>query len=147
MARPLIFWGTLLGASLLGAGVLGTRPPLGADNDRVRQLIYLDQGARWTPRERALYYYTPQGTELNGVRYSWFRYLERVGSTERFASPENLSRFGFLYAPEQFNPAYDGGPTNPGNLPVGFTYHADEGGGDALLDITCAACHTGELEY
>jgi mono/diheme cytochrome c family protein len=134
-------------SALLGAGVLGACGPVGVDSERVRQLVYLDQGERWTPRERAIYYYTPQGTELNGVRYSWFRSLERANSQEAFAAPENLSRFGFLYAPEQFNPGYDGGAYNPGNLPVGFTYHADERGGDALLDITCAACHTGELEY
>jgi hypothetical protein len=115
--------------------------------ERPRQLLYLDQGERWTPRARALYYYTPQGAELNGVRYSWFRYLEQAGSEQLFAAPKNLVRFGFLYSPDQFSPSHDGGAGNPGNLPVGFTYHAAQGGGDPLLDITCAACHVGELEY
>lgn len=108
-------------------------------------LIYLNQGHLWTARERALYYYTPQGTRLHGMRYSWFQQLE--GPNGRIAAPENLSRFGFLYSPEQFDPNFDGGDLNPGNFPVGFTKHKDEATGDAMLDISCAACHTGQLEY
>lgn len=140
----------VLGVSLALGLIFACGAPergIGAAFERPRQLLYLQQGDEWTPRARALYYYTPQGTELNGVRYSWFRALGRVEDDAPFASPENLVRFGFLYAPEQFNPRYDGGSVNPGNLPVGFTYHRDPAGGDALLDITCAACHVGQLEY
>jgi hypothetical protein len=108
-------------------------------------LVYLDHGERWTARERALYYYTPQGTTLHGLRYTWFQHLE--GPDGRLAAPENLARFGFLYSPEQFDPNFDGGDLNPGNFPVGFTKHRDQATGDAMLDISCAACHTGQLEY
>jgi RoxA-like, cytochrome c-like len=109
------------------------------------EIVYLDQG--WTDVERANYYYTPQGTELHGLRYEWFRYLELPFSEQRLADPSFLVRFGFLYDPEQFHPGYEPPPYNPANLPVGFTYHADRNGGFAVLDITCAACHTGQLEY
>lgn len=109
------------------------------------RLVHLDQG--WSPRQRAIYYYTPQGTELHGLRYEWFRYLELAGSRELLADPRVLVRFGFLFSPEQFDPGYEPPPYNPGNLPVGLTYHRDAASGEAMLDIGCAACHTGQLEY
>ncbi len=111
-----------------------------------RQVIYLDHGDKWDARTRALFYYTPQGTMLHELRYSWFEHLE-VSDGQRLADPTYLSRFGFLYSPEQYDPNFDGGPLNPGNFPVGFAQHRDEITGDAMLDITCAACHTGQLEY
>ena len=98
------------------------------------RLVYLDQG--WSPNKRTIYYYTPQGTELHGLRYEWFRYLELAGSRELLADPHVLSRFGFLYEPEQFAPDYEPPPFNPGNLPVGLTYHRDAASGEALLDVT-----------
>jgi hypothetical protein len=109
------------------------------------ELVHLDQG--WTDEDRARYYYTPQGTELHGVRYEWFRFLERPGTRKRFADPRYLADFGFLFDPEQLLPGYEPPPYNPGNLPIGFTHHRDELTGDAMLDITCAACHTGQIEY
>ena len=78
------------------------------------RLVYLDDG--WSPSERNIYYYTPQGTELHGLRYEWFRYLELAGSRQLLADPRILSRFGFLYAPEQFNPGYQPPSFNPGNM-------------------------------
>ncbi len=36
---------------------------------------------------------------------------------------------------------------NPDQLPVGFTRHFDSHIGEYVLDITCAACHTGEIHY
>ena len=49
-----------------------------------------------------------------------------------------MSAYGFLV---------DKAPTeqNPGHLPVGFTSHYDPKFGEKVLDLTCAACHTGEL--
>jgi cytochrome c5 len=105
----------------------------------VREIRYLDQ---WSQDARLSYYYTPQGTQVKGLRYDWFVALELPFSRQRFARPEYLSRFGFLVEPNQRPNA-----VNPGNLPVGFTRHQDDETGDQYLDITCAACHTGELHY
>ena len=110
-----------------------------------RRLVHSKQG--WTPRDRATYYYTPQGTELRGLRYNWFRYLEMPFSRQRLADPKFLARFGFLYDPEQLEPGYDPPPWNPANLPVGFTSHVDRLSGEAVLGLSCAACHTGQIEY
>lgn len=105
----------------------------------VEQVHYLDQ---WSADERQTYYFTPQGTQVKGLRYEWFTALELPFSQQRFASPEYLARFGFLV-----DPAQKPSPQNPGNLPVGFTRHQNPGSTEQFLDITCAACHTGELRY
>lgn len=103
------------------------------------QLHYLDQ---WQDQERQTYYYTPQGTTVKGLRYEWFTALELPFSRDRFARPDYLARFGFLIDPQQ-----KATPLNPGNLPVGMARHQDEKTGAHYLDISCAACHTGELRY
>ncbi|NBB58482.1 hypothetical protein GVN18_04245 [Pseudomonas sp. ODNR1LW] len=102
-----------------------------------QQVHYLEQ---WSAEERQRYYFTPQGTQVKGLRYDWFTALELPFSQQRFAAPDYLARFGFLIDPGQ-KPT----PDNPGNLPVGFARHQNPGSADAFLDITCAACHTGEL--
>ncbi len=94
---------------------------------------YLPQ---WSGQDRQTYYYTAQGTQVKGLRYDWFVALEQPFSQSRFAEPDYLARFGFLTD-----------PLNPGNLPVGFAQHTDPNSGTQFLDITCAACHTGELRF
>ncbi|MEP4147877.1 MAG: di-heme-cytochrome C peroxidase [Halioglobus sp.] len=100
----------------------------------------------WTERDRNTYYYTSQGSAqvmFGNMRYDWFAELEKPFSTEKFASPANMYRFGFLISPGQTaNPTW-----NPGNLPVGFTRYYDPEVKAELLDVTCSLCHTGELHY
>jgi len=103
------------------------------------ELHYLQQ---WSEEQRQTYYYTPQGTTVKGLRYDWFSALEMPFGTEKFARLDYLARFGFLTDPKQ-QPS----DLNPGNLPVGFTRHQDSESGEHFLDISCAACHTGELRY
>lgn len=105
----------------------------------VKQVHYLEQ---WNAADRQTWYFTPQGTQVKGLRYDWFSALELPFSEQRFAAPEYLARFGFLV-----DPAQKANPNNPGNLPVGFTRHQNPGSKEEFLDITCAACHTGELRY
>jgi hypothetical protein len=100
----------------------------------------------WTREDRMLFYYHPQGSAqvmLAQMRYAWFVNLERAGSRDRFAAPENMGRYGFLTdLRQQPDPQF-----NPGNLPVGMTKYFDVKVGAELLDFTCALCHTGELHY
>ncbi|NMZ02448.1 cytochrome c [Pseudomonas proteolytica] len=105
----------------------------------VQQVHYQDQ---WSAADRQVYYFTPQGTQVKGLRYNWFSALELPFSEQRFAEPANLARFGFLVDPRQ-----QATPQNPGNLPVGFARHKNAGSNNEFLDITCAACHTGELRF
>lgn len=117
-------------------------PPL----EQVDEVVYLDQGwgVRRESAPRQHYYYTPQGTSMpqgattGAVRYDWFVHLELPFSDQRFADPDHLRQLRFLV-----DPAPTAG--NPDQLPVGFTRHFDPVTGDQLLDVSCAACHTGEL--
>ena len=108
----------------------------------INQQIYLSEGRGWSGDHEAplrqLFYYTPQGTSVKGLPYAWFVNLEVPLGKNKFASPERMNAFGFLV---------DSAPTpaNPDLLPVGFTSHYDSSIGAPVLDITCAACHTGEL--
>ena len=114
----------------------------------VDEYVWLDQG--WGTGQnselRRTYYYTPQGTSVpqgatrGALRYSWFVNLELPFSTERFADPMHLRKLRFVVDPE---PSAE----NPFQLPVGFTKHFDPTIREDVLDITCAACHTGEIQH
>jgi mono/diheme cytochrome c family protein len=119
-----------------------TIPP----EEHVDEYRYLDQGWGTTADSagRQTYYYTAQGTSMpqgalvRPLRYAWFTTLEMPFGTERFAAPEHLRRYRFIVDPQPT-------PANPDRLPVGFTRHFDTALGQDVLDITCAACHTGEI--
>ena len=136
--RLLVLLAVLLGLGLAVVLYYVANPKLPAWSP-VQQVHYLEQ---WSAADREIYYFTPQGTQVKGLRYEWFKALELPFSHQRFAAPEYLARFGFLIDPSQ-KPT----PNNPGNLPVGFARHLNAGSQDEFLDITCAACHTGELRF
>lgn len=106
----------------------------------VNRTVYLNQG--WgdsmTSEYRQTYYYTPQGTNLYNLRYSWFAALELPFSRQKFAGPNHMRALGFIVDDATT-------PQNPNHMPVGFTKHYDRALREDVLDITCAACHTGEL--
>ena len=111
------------------------------DPEGVDEYVYLGQGwgdARESPL-RQLYYYTPQGTSVKGLRYRWFVNLELASGTRRFADPDHMRAFGFVVDPAPTS-------ANPDRLPVGFTRHFDRDLNEDVLDLTCAACHTGEIQ-
>lgn len=100
----------------------------------------------WTPEKRSWFYHSPQGTEL--LPYKWFLALEQpkikvFGPVPRFSDGAYLARFGFL--PDT------AGTQNPDGLPVGFAKDTivdpDSGQTLEVVGLSCAACHTGQLEY
>lgn len=137
-SRVLVLIAVLLGIVLTVTLYYVANPKLPAYLP-VQQVHYQ---AQWSDADRQIYYFTPQGTQVKGLRYDWFNALELPFSQQRFAAPEHLARFGFLV-----DPAQKATPSNPGNLPVGFTRHRNTDSKEEYLDITCAACHTGELRY
>jgi hypothetical protein len=108
-------------------------------------VTFLDQN--WRPDQRAWFYHASQGTKL--MPYRWFLALEQprlrpFGSAPRFAAPEHLARFGFI--PDA--PSAE----NPDGLPVGFArdeFGVREGTDqpETVVGLTCAACHTGQIEF
>jgi mono/diheme cytochrome c family protein len=93
------------------------------------QLTYADQG--WSAADRDIFYTTSQGSHM--MPYDWFKALRRLDVDEPFGA-DQLQRYGYLPNP---------GPAS--NLPVGFAI--DERTNPNQLGMTCAACHTGQLEY
>ncbi|HYI03015.1 di-heme-cytochrome C peroxidase [Hyalangium sp.] len=100
-----------------------------AYGDGATRLVYLDQG--WGPPETLWYYHADQGSVL--MPYDTLVHLEQADSDKPFILPEHLTRFRFL--PQHKT------PNNPDALPVGFARHKDKVG------LTCAACHTGQINY
>lgn len=121
-----------------------TIPPL----EPVDQYVWLDQnwGQGQDSKARQTYYYTPQGASVpqgssaGALRYDWFVHLELPFSKERFAAPDHMRRYRFLVDPAPSE-------ANPDQLPIGFARHFDAAIGEYVLDITCAACHTGEVHF
>ena len=138
LSRLLMLVAVLLGLGLTVALYYVANPKLPSWSP-AQQVHYLEQ---WSAEDRQTYYFTPQGTQVKGLHYDWFNALELPFSQQRFASPDYLARFGFL-----IDPGLKATPDNPGNLPVGFARHKNPGSQDEFLDITCAACHTGELRF
>ena len=117
---------------------LGLILGLGAVEGRAQQtgavdtLTYAAQG--WSAADRETFYTTSQGSRL--IPYAWFKALKRTDVDEPFAA-DKLLRYGFL--------AHDVSAANPEGLPVGFVIDGPVASGQ--LGLTCAACHTGQLEY
>ena len=138
--------GMALGVLLLGVFLYGLITVIRTNNnhgtlppEQVADVIYPDQG--WGEGAEApgrqIYYYTAQGAGLKDLRYKWFVHLEMPLSTRRLADPEFLRRYGFVVDKPS--------AANPDGLPVGFSKHFDRDLNEEMLDLTCAACHTGQI--
>ncbi len=109
----------------------------------VKTVSYPEQN--WTDAEREWFYHTSQGTKL--LPYTWFLALEQpelsLTGAPPFNAPDYLARFGFL--PDAASGA------NPDALPVGFARGESFVEGttqtEPVVGLTCAACHTGQIEY
>ena len=94
-------------------------------------VIYASQG--WSDADRDTFYTTSQGSHM--MPYAWFKALRRVDVDEPFAA-DQLQRYGYLRN-DRLN--------NREGLPVGFVIDGDAVSGQ--IGMTCAACHTGQIEY
>jgi mono/diheme cytochrome c family protein len=92
-------------------------------------LEYARQG--WTDDDRQTFYTTSQGSRM--IPYSWFKALRRLDVDEPFGG-DQLQRYGYL----PNDKSKDG-------LPVGFAI--DGGTATGFLGMTCAACHTAQIQY
>lgn len=93
--------------------------------------IVQDQG--WNSELQNLFYYTPQGSHM--MPADLFAALEQPGGGGRFGNPDYLAQFGFI--------ASDGpSEQNPNGYPIGIAVEP----GANQIGLTCAACHTAEVE-
>jgi mono/diheme cytochrome c family protein len=95
-------------------------------------LQYAKQG--WTADDRQAFYTTSQGSHM--IPYLWFKALHRLDVDEPFGG-DQLARYGYL--------PNDKSSFNPEGLPVGFVIDGDVSTG--FFGMTCAACHTGQIEF
>ena len=126
--------------SLATAGSASAQPATGTTTNPVPQnplpqnsvVQYSPQG--WTAADRDTFYTTSQGSHM--MPYLWFKALRRLDVDAPFAG-DQLQRYGYL--------ANDKSKSNPEGLPVGFAIDGDVSTG--FLGMTCAACHTAQIEY
>ncbi len=119
--------GLIVAASLLAiSGVVRAQhappPPL---------IDWAEQG--WTQADRDVFHRTSQGSHI--LPLAWFRALRRLDRAEPFGA-DQLARYGYLT---------DDSAANTDHLPIGFV--VDDRSSPAQLGMTCAACHTGEVDY
>lgn len=101
--------------------------------DQYSTVIYLSQG--WSAAQTMWFYNISQGSDL--MPYDFFLVLEKISSTEAFRSAANMDSYRYL--PQQAT------VSNPDALPVGFV--KDSYKGKDYVGFTCAACHTGQINY
>ncbi len=95
--------------------------------------VYLDQG--WTPANSLWFYNTTQGSNL--VPYDIYMALEEAGSEQLFNRADTYDTFRYLPQKPTF--------FNPDGLPVGFVKDGYQG--NHYIGFTCAACHTGQINF
>lgn len=103
--------------------------------DTAGRVINLAQG--WSEDQQQWFWFTSQGSRL--IPYEWFLALEQAGSTELFRSDEHMDALRYL--------VQEPGPANPDGLPVGFAKDTDSKTGQAWMGLTCAACHSNQIDY
>lgn len=105
----------------------------GAFSENYSTPIYLDQG--WSANDSLWYYNTTQGSAL--IPYDFFIALEQADSTELFRANSLIDKYRYLPQKPTF--------FNPDGLPVGFVKESYKG--NDYVGFTCAACHTGQVNY
>jgi cytochrome c5 len=110
--------------------ISSSKGEFGDGYDRVE---YLDQN--WSQRESSWFYEVNQGSDL--LPYDFFLSLTSAGQDEPLRSDANFRRWRYL---RQVASA-----ANPDALPVGFAQDPYEG--RRYLGLTCAACHTAQIDY
>lgn len=91
----------------------------------------------WDVKTRMKFWFTSQGSRI--IPYSWFTWLEQADNTELFRSSEHMESLRYL--------PMSSSSQNPGGLPIGFALDQDKEKGEAWVGMTCAACHTNQLDY
>jgi len=119
----------MLGIMLAGLAAGRAQQPTAAIATPV--LTYAAQG--WSDADRNTFYTTSQGSRM--MPYAWFMALRRLDVDAPFVA-DQLERYGYLR---------NDNANNRAGLPVGFV--VDGTAVPPQVGMTCAACHTGQLEY
>jgi len=102
-------------------------------DDRTEKVVYLEQN--WDMTDSLWFYNTTQGSNL--IEYDLFLHIEQAENRQAFRANDNMRKYRYL--------AQMPSRQNPDALPVGFV--KDHYEGVDYMGFTCAACHTGQLNY
>lgn len=91
----------------------------------------------WNDGESIAFYNVPQGSRL--LPFDWFLHLQQPDSTERFLAPDHIRSLGYIPRLKDND--------NPNALPIGFVRDAPYEDGTPGLGLTCAACHTSQINH
>ncbi|MFT6261574.1 MAG: mono/diheme cytochrome c family protein [Bermanella sp.] len=91
----------------------------------------------WSNDTRKNFWFTSQGSQI--IPYSWFTWLEQADNTELFRSARHMESLRYL--------PIESSALNPSGLPIGFALNENKKQGEAWVGLTCAACHTNQLNY
>ena len=97
----------------------------------------------WDAGEQQEFWFLSQGSQI--IPYAWFLALEQADSGSLFHDPVHMDAFRYL--PQAAT------AMNPDALPIGFTRDSAAGNenyeaiSEDWLGLTCAACHTGQVEF
>jgi hypothetical protein len=101
--------------------------------DSAERVIYPEQN--WSSADSLWFYTVSQGSDL--IPYDIFLNLEVADSEQLFRSDANMNQLRYLPQKSSFS--------NPDGLPVGWV--KDEHEGKEYVGFTCAACHSGQVNY
>lgn len=101
--------------------------------DSALSVVHPEQN--WSAADSLWFYNTTQGSTL--LPYDVFLHLETADSPALFRSDDHMNRLRYLPQKASFS--------NPDGLPLGWV--KDEHQGKAYIGLTCAACHTGQINY
>jgi len=126
----------VLAGSLPGEAGSAAPPPAPTTAAAQGGVTFLEQG--WSEGDRQMFYHTTQGTRV--IPYAWFLALERKGLSPQppFLSDDTAERYRLIPDPNTVN--------NPDRLPVGLVKEVAADGTE-YVGVTCAACHTGQLNF
>lgn len=106
-------------------------PQIGTAPERIQ----LPQG--WDQETRKKFWFTSQGSRI--IPYSWFTWLEQANSRVLFRDAKHMEMLRYL--------PVNSSRKNPSGLPIGFVAAHDNKTNQAWVGMTCAACHTNQLDY
>ena len=101
----------------------------------IQHRVELEQG--WSKEVRQLFWFTSQGSRI--IPYSWFMWLEQADNNNLFRSVDHMEMLRYL--------PMSSSEKNPAGLPIGFALDQDKKSGEAWVGLTCAACHTNQIDY
>lgn len=91
----------------------------------------------WGDADREDWHHRSAGQAFGTL--SWVQAVEEPSSERRLMDRDNLRELGFL--------TKDSTAVNPWAMPVGFVLTDGGPGARQQVGLTCAACHTGQVEY